>query len=111
MVKFLEKMVPSNPNGSSRVLQASKQPPLCRWEPGLLPVPWPDSTCLWFCYSRLNLFIPLGKLIKVIVKPLAGWWEERGSVGHIPALAALGMLSSPLPVAPTQGLTHLLPLG
>lgn len=72
VAKFLEKiMFSSNPDGSSRVLQASKQPPLCRWEPGLVPVPWPDSTRLWFCYSCLNHFIPLGKLVKVIVKSLA----------------------------------------
>lgn len=46
VAKFLEKMFSSNPCGSSHVLQASKQPPLCRWEPGLIPVPWPDFTHL-----------------------------------------------------------------
>ena len=120
VAKLLEKMVPGSQNGSSSVLQASKHPPECRWEPGPAPAPWPDSTCLWFSYSCLNLFIPMGKLIKVIVKALARRWEERGSTREISALAALSMLQLPqAELPPSQGypcrdcvsvLTHVLPL-
>lgn len=37
VAKLLEKMVPVSQNGSSRMLQASKQPPECRWEPEPAP--------------------------------------------------------------------------
>lgn len=92
VAKLREKMVPVSQNGSSCVLQASKQPPECRWEPEPAPALWPDSTCLWFSYSCLNLFNPFGKIIKVIVKTLARQREERGSMGEISVPAALSVL-------------------
>lgn len=71
VVKLLEKMIAGRQNGEFLHAAGIKAAPECRWEPEPAPAPQPDSTCLWFSYSCLNLFIPLGKLIKVIVKALA----------------------------------------